>query len=200
MANRVFQSVVYQMKDAIDRVVGVVDETGTVIASSELNLIGEVRDGFAAERLSAGDRFVKDGYTYHQFSSSKHNDYAVFVAGGDETAQQFAAVLSISLQSIKQYHDEKFDKANFIKNVVLDNILPGDIYAKARELHFATDVSRVVLIIRVAAGTDTGGALCALDAVTRAADDIAHNVNPQLAFEVMLLSAKEALTCPPSFR
>ena len=56
-------------------------------------------------------------------------------------AGQFAAVLAISLQSIKQYHDEKFDKANFIKNVVLDNILPGDIYAKARELHFATDVS-----------------------------------------------------------
>ncbi len=154
MANRVFQSVVYQMKDAIDRVVGVVDETGIVIACSELNLIGEMRDGFAADRVSAGDRFHKDGYTYHQFSSSKHNDYAVFVEGGDEVASQFAAVLSISLQSIKQYHDEKFDKANFIKNVVLDNILPGDIYAKARELHFATDVSRVVLIIRVTSGSD----------------------------------------------
>ena len=88
---------------------------------------------------------MRDGYTYQQFSSAKHNDYAVFVEGADETAGQFAAVLSISLQSIKQYHDEKFDKSNFIKNVVLDNILPGDIYAKARELHFATDVSRVVL-------------------------------------------------------
>ena len=28
MANRVFQNVVYQMKDAVDRVVGVIDETG----------------------------------------------------------------------------------------------------------------------------------------------------------------------------
>ena len=46
MANRVFQSVIYQMKDAIDRVVGVVDEMGTVISCSELNLIGEVREGF----------------------------------------------------------------------------------------------------------------------------------------------------------
>ena len=64
---------------------------------------------------------------------AKHNDYAVFVEGTDTTAEQFAAMLSISLQSIKQYHDEKFDKTNFIKNVVLDNILPGDIYAKARE-------------------------------------------------------------------
>jgi len=154
MANRVFQSVVYQMKDAIDRVVGVVDETGTVIACSDLNLIGEMRDSYAADRVSVGDKFSKDGYTYHQFTSSKHYDYAVFVEGGDEVAAQFAAVLAISMQSIKQYHDEKFDKANFIKNVVLDNILPGDIYAKARELHFATDVSRVVLIIRVTSGSD----------------------------------------------
>ena len=44
MANRVFQSVIYQMKDAINRVVGVVDETGAVISCSELNLIGKVRD------------------------------------------------------------------------------------------------------------------------------------------------------------
>ncbi len=154
MANRVFQSVVYQMKEVIDRVVGVFDETGTIIACSELSKIAEVRESFLADRLTAGDRFTKDGYTYHQFSNVKHNDYAVFVEGTDEVAGQFASMLAISLQSIKQYHDEKFDKANFIKNVVLDNILPGDIYAKARELHFATDVSRVVLIIRVTSGSD----------------------------------------------
>ena len=154
MANRVFQNVVYQMKDAVDRVVGVIDETGTVISCSELGQIGEVREGVAAVRQTAGDAFVRDGYAYHQFSNAKHNDYAVFVEGTDTTAEQFAAMLSISLQSIKQYHDEKFDKTNFIKNVVLDNILPGDIYAKARELHFVSDVQRVVLLIRVTSGND----------------------------------------------
>lgn len=154
MANRVFQGVVYQMKDAIDRAVGVVDETGTVISCSDLNLIGEVRDGFAAQRMDGGDAFVQGGWSYHQFSSNKHNDYAVFVEGVDEQAGRYAGLLAISLQSIKQYHDEKYDKVNFIKNVVLDNILPGDIYAKARELHFATDVSRVVVLIRVTSGSD----------------------------------------------
>lgn len=154
MANRIFQGVVYQMKDAIDRMVGVVDETGTIIASSDLNRIGEVREGIAADRLTAGEAFVRDGYTYHLFSSNKRNDYAVMVEGSDEPATHYAALLAISMQNIKQYHDEKFDKANFIKNVVLDNILPGDIYAKARELHFATDVSRVVLLIRVNQGAD----------------------------------------------
>lgn len=53
---------------------------------------------------------------------------------------------------------------------------------------------------RIAAGTCTGGAVRALEAVTHAASDIAHNVNPQLAFEVMLLCVKEALACPPSSR
>ncbi len=53
---------------------------------------------------------------------------------------------------------------------------------------------------RIAAGTCTSGAVRALEAVARAADDIARNVNPQLALEVMLLRVKEALACPPSFR
>ena len=109
MANRVFQNVVYQMKDAVDRVVGVIDETGTVISCAELGQIGEVREGVAAVRQTAGDAFVRDGYAYHQFSNAKHNDYAVFVEGTDTTAEQFAAMLSIRQQSIKHYHAEKFD-------------------------------------------------------------------------------------------
>ncbi len=154
MANKVFQGVVFQMRDAIDRTIGVVDETGTIIACSDANRVGEVRDGVGAERLTGAGVFTRDGCTWQLFSANKRNDYAVFVEGVDEQALRYTALLAISLQNIKQYHDEKFDKVNFIKNVVLDNILPGDIYAKARELHFATDVSRVVLLIRVTSGAD----------------------------------------------
>lgn len=53
---------------------------------------------------------------------------------------------------------------------------------------------------RIAASSDIAGALRALEASARAADDLAHNVSPQLTLEVMLLSIKEALTCPPSSR
>ena len=49
MANRVFQSVIYQMKDAIDRVIGVIDENGVIIACSELVRIGEIRQGVRDE-------------------------------------------------------------------------------------------------------------------------------------------------------
>ncbi len=153
MANRVFQGVVYQMKEAIDRTIGVVDETGVVIACSDLNRVGEMREGVIGEHPAA-EAFVQGDFTFFLFSANNHNDYAVMVEGTDEAAARYAGLLAVSLQTIKQYYDEKFDKVNFIKNVVLDNILPGDIYAKAREMHFATDVSRVVLLIRVTSGAD----------------------------------------------
>ena len=40
------------MREAIDRNIGVVDETGTVIACSELGLIGEIRKGVISAGVS----------------------------------------------------------------------------------------------------------------------------------------------------
>lgn len=100
------------------------------------------------------DIFVRDGYTYKPFGTRAKPDYAVFVEGTDEIATKFCNILAISFASIKQYYDEKYDRNNFIKNVILENILPGDIYVKARELHFNTDVNRVVLLVRVVSSND----------------------------------------------
>ncbi len=149
MSNRMFQGVISQMKDAINRVIGVTDEMGIVISCNELSQIDSLKDGVQSERMANSQMFIRNGYTFYGFSNNKRNDFYVFVEGTDEQAEKYATILAISLQSLKQFHDEKFDRLNFIKNIVMDNIMPGDIYAKAREMHFATDVPRVVLIIRV---------------------------------------------------
>lgn len=154
MASKVFQAVVEQMKDAIDRSMGVVDGTGEVICSTEYARVGQTHFD-AAEQLAANaNNFVQDGYSYSRFSSASSGDFAAYVQGDDDAAATFAAMAAVSLKNVLKYHDEKFDKSNFIKNVVLENILPGDIYGKARELHFSTDVARVVLLVRVVSGTD----------------------------------------------
>ena len=69
-------------------------------------------------------------------------------------AARYCGILAVALSGIKQYYDEKYDRNNFIKNVILDNILPGDIYVKAREMHFNSDVSRVVLLVRILSSND----------------------------------------------
>ncbi|MGN1114194.1 MAG: PucR family transcriptional regulator [Oscillospiraceae bacterium] len=154
MSNRLFQGVVHQMRDAIDCVIGVIDESATIVACSELAQVGTTNEFISLDLNDSHDIFVRDGYTYKPFGTHIKPDYAVFVEGTDETAAKYANILAISLTSIKQYYDEKYDRNNFIKNVVLDNILPGDIQIKARELHFNADTARVVFLIRILSTND----------------------------------------------
>ncbi len=154
MSNRLFQGVIHQMRDAIDRTIGVIDETSVVIACSELGRIGEVIESVTAETLGSTAPFVINGHTFKSFGSSSRAEYAVFVSGNDEIAQKYVQLLAVSLGSIKQYYDEKYDRGNFIKTVILDNILPGDIYLKARELRFNSEVTRVCMLIKITSKTD----------------------------------------------
>lgn len=137
------------MSETIDATIGIVDDTATIIACSDLAKIGTTNEFVSLDLSDVHDIFIRDGYTYKPFGSHTKPEYAVFVEGTDETASKYANILAISLYNIKQYYDEKYDRNNFIKNVVLDNVLPGDIVIKARELHFNAEVSRVVLLIRI---------------------------------------------------
>ena len=49
-----------------------------------------------------------------------------------------AAIISVSLWNLKQFFDDKYDKNNFIKNILFDNILPSDVYAKSKDLGFTS--------------------------------------------------------------
>ncbi len=154
MSNRLFQTVIHQMRQSIDRTIGVVDESSVIIACSELGKIGEVIEDLSADSLTPSSSVVVDGYTYEAIGAHPKPEYAVFVSGADEDAARYTGLLAVSLSCVKQYYDEKYDRSNFIKNVILDNILPGDIYLKSRELHFSSDVSRVCMLIKITNKTD----------------------------------------------
>ena len=154
MPNRLYQTVVHQMRDTIDRTIGVLESSGTILACSDLSKVGKSTTDVPVEQIGQGEGFVHNGYSYRPFGSQPTAETAVFVEGTDEQAAKYAAILASSLVIIKQYYDEKFDRNNFIKNLILDNILPGDIYLKARELHFNTDVNRVCLLVRTVSKPD----------------------------------------------
>ncbi len=142
------------MKDAVDRVIGVIDENGVIISCSELVKIGEIRQGIRDELAYASDIVVSGGYTYRPISTGNKTEYIVFVEGDDKMAERMSKLLSISLGNIKNLYDEKYDKGSFIKNIILDNILPSDIYIKSKELHFNTEETRIVLLIKFFGKTD----------------------------------------------
>ena len=177
MSNRLFQRIVHQMRESIDRVIGVVDENATVIACSDLQKIGETFEYLSLSSSEAGEPFARDNYTFKPFGSIARPEFAVFVEGADDMAGQFCKILSISFASIKQYYDEKYDRSNFIKNVILDNILPGDIYVKARELHFNVDAYRVGMLIRIVSANDISAFDVIQNLFPDKAKDFVFNIN-----------------------
>ena len=156
MSSRVFQSIVLQMKDCADRYVGVIDADGTVVACNELTLIGE-RWPMAVVAINDNDGnvIVCDGRTFKPLSGvGAQFDYAAFAGGNDERAALVCSMASVALNGAKSYYEEKHDRATFIKSVISDNVLMGDIYVRAKELHFQSDVSRAVLVVRQIGSVD----------------------------------------------
>lgn len=154
MSNRLFQGIIHQMGDTLERSIGVIDESAAIVACSELGKIGEINSSIDFASLAVSDIMTVNGYTYKCFGNSSRPEYAVFVYGADELARKYCILLAVAMGNVKQYYDEKYDKVNFIKNVLLDNVLPGDIYLKTRELGFTTDVSRVCIIIKTLSKSD----------------------------------------------
>ena len=154
MANRLFQNVIHQMRSAVDRVIGVIDENGVVIACSELVKIGEIKQGIREELSYSSDIAVFGGYTYRPIAVGSKSEYVVFMEGEDKMAEKMSKLLAVSLCNIKNLYDEKYDKGLFIKNIILDNILPSDIYIKSKELHFSNEESRIVFLIKFYGKTD----------------------------------------------
>ena len=150
MSNSVFQSVIIQLKDVTDRVFGVIDTEGCVVSCTDMSLLGERWNDAALKVGNSADSVVTFGQKTFKaiIGSANYFEYAVFCTGDDEVARGFCQVAYVALNDAKTFYEEKHDRGTFVKNIIMDNILPGDIYIRAKELHFATDAPRAVFLIR----------------------------------------------------
>ena len=154
MSNRLFQGVIHQMKDAVGRTFGVIDENGMIIACSDLKRIGELMQSAKEELSYSAEIATIDGFTYRYLNSVARADCVLFVEGEDKEAERLSQILAVTLGNMKSLYDEKYDRGSFIKNIMLDNILPSDIYIKSKELHFSNEAHRIVMLIKFHTRTD----------------------------------------------
>ena len=180
MSSRIFQSVIVQMKDATKRSIGVVDPDGAVVASSNLSLmgsnIGPVPLAYDEEVI--GDKTVKSGgRTFKALGTGAGDDYAVFAEGEDELAKTVCVLAAVAINEAGIYFEENHDKRAFVKNIVSENILPGDIYMRAKELRFVSDVTRGVIVIRHGAAMDLSAVELLQDAFPDKQHDFVISVN-----------------------
>ena len=150
MSNSVFQNVILQLKEIGDRAFGVLDTEGCVISSTDPSLLGERWVDAALKVSGAGESVVTFGQKSFRaiLGSTNQPEYVVFCTGDDELSRTYCTLAYVALNNAKVFYEEKNDRSTFVKNIIMDNILPGDIYIRAKELHFATDTPRAVFLVR----------------------------------------------------
>ena len=154
MVAKLFQGILLEIKDKVPFVLGVVDENGTVVSCTELKYIGEPILS-APEFFSCGlENARMDGRTFYRLSDFNNSSFALFASESSDVADTVCKITAVAIANSKQLFDEKHDKVTFIKRVILDNILPGDIYIKSREMNFKSVASRIVYLISTVPGRD----------------------------------------------
>ena len=150
MAARLFQSILLEIKSKVSFMLGVVDAAGNIVSCTELRFIGENIEA-ASEFFAAGvEEGEFGGYCFNLLSGYENgSEYAVFASQKGEGAAMVCAVTAVAISNSQSLYDEKHDKVTFIKKILLDNILPGDIYIKSREMNFSSDMRRVVYLVRM---------------------------------------------------
>ena len=150
MAARLFQSILLEIKNKIPFILGIVDNTGNIVSCTELRFIGEnveAAEEFFASNAEEGEY---SGYTFRKLDGYDNGtEYAVFAGQSGENASIACNIAAVAINNSKSLYDEKHDKATFIKKIILDNILPGDIYIKSREMQFQNETKRVVYLIHM---------------------------------------------------
>ena len=156
MSNSVFQSVIVQLKEISDRTFGVIDTEGCVVSCTDMSMLGERWTDAALKVGNAADSIVTFGQKSFKaiVGNSNFFEYAVFCTGDDDMAHSYCQLAYIALNDAKTFYEEKHDRGTFVKNIIMDKILPGDIYIRAKELHFSTDAPRAVFLIRQVGHSD----------------------------------------------
>ena len=96
---------------------------------------------------SPADSQVIQGYQFFKVFDEHQLEYILLARGGSDDVYMVGKMAAFQIQNLLVAYKERFDKDNFIKNLLLDNLLLVDIYNRAKKLHIETNVKRVVFLI-----------------------------------------------------
>ena len=154
ISNQILQSNIEGLKEITRIDLCVCDVEGKVLAST-FEHAEEYESSILAFVDSPADSQVIFGYQFFKVFDEHQLEYILLAKGGSDDVYMVGKLAAFQIQNLLVAYKERFDKDNFIKNLLLDNLLLVDIYNRAKKLHIETNVKRVVFLIETKNEKDT---------------------------------------------
>lgn len=154
ISNQILQNTIDGLKGITRIDLCVMDTDGKSLASTFAEQ-GNYEDAVLSFVESPADSQVVQGYQFFKIFDEHQLEYVLLANGGTEDVYMVGKIAAFQIQNLLVAYKERFDKDNFIKNLLLDNLLLVDIYNRAKKLHIDTDVRRVIFIVETAHEKDS---------------------------------------------
>ena len=146
ISNQILQTNIEGLKGITRVDLCICDTEGKVLASTFTGA-EEYESAILAFIDSPADSQVIQGYQFFKVFDDHQLEYILLAKGGSDDVYMVGKMAAFQVQNLLVAYKERFDKDNFIKNLLLDNLLLVDIYNRAKKLHIETNVKRIVFII-----------------------------------------------------
>ena len=146
ISNQILQTNIEGLKGITRVDLSICDTEGKVLASTFTGA-EEYESAILTFVDSPADSQVIQGYQFFKVFDEHQLEYILLAKGGSDDVYMVGKMAAFQIQNLLVAHKERFDKDNFIKNLLLDNLLLVDIYNRAKKLHIETNVKRIVFII-----------------------------------------------------
>ena len=146
ISNQILQNTIDGLKGITRTDLCVIDVEGKVLAATfpDAEQFVEPARAFVG---SPADSQVVNGCQFFKVFDDRQLEYILLAYGDNEDVYMIGKIAGFQIQNLLIAYKERFDKDNFIKNLLLDNLLLVDIYNRAKKLHIETEVKRVVFIV-----------------------------------------------------
>lgn len=147
ISNQILQNTIDGLKNITRRELSIIEREGKVVATTEDEMIGSTIDGVDLFISSPAENQLVQGYQYFKVYDNGSAEYIVLIKGEDEETYRIGKITAFQIQNLLVAYKERYDRDNFIKNLLLDNLLLVDIYSRAKKLHIENNVRRIVYLI-----------------------------------------------------
>ena len=154
ISNQILQNTIEGLKGIMRIELCICDTEGKVLATTFPDA-EEYEFSVLAVVESPADSQVIQGYQFFKVFDEHQLEYVLLARGSGDDAYMAGKVVVFQIQNLLVAYKERFDKDNFIKNLLLDNLLLVDIYNRAKKLHIDINVRRVVFVIETQTENDT---------------------------------------------
>ena len=146
ISNQILQNTIEGLKSIVRVDFCIMDTDGKEVATTMDYLSGRGPEAAEFAKSPADSQEIR-GCQYFKIFDEQQLEYILVAEGTGEDVYTIGKVAAFQIQNLLVAYKERFDKDNFIKNLLLDNLLLIDIYSRAKKLHIQTDVKRIVMII-----------------------------------------------------